>query len=53
MKKVLLEILLLVWKVLRLYLWKYLRPYLGKLVFLGFVGIAVMTVLVLLVVSAC
>lgn len=53
MKKIILEILVLVWKVLRVYVWKWLRPYLGKLAFFGFVGVAVMTVLVLLLVSAC
>jgi hypothetical protein len=52
-KKILLEILALVWKVLRVYVWRLLRPYLGKLVFMGFVGVALMTLLVLLLVSAC
>ena len=53
MKKVLLEILRLAWKVLRVYVWKWLRPYLGKLLFVGFVGIAAFTILVLLLLQAC
>jgi len=52
-KKVISEILRLVWKVLRVYVWKLLRPYLGKLLFVGFVGVAAVTILVLLLVSAC
>lgn len=53
MKKVLLEILRLAWKVLRVYVWKWLRPYLGKLLFVGFVGFAAFAILVLLLLQAC
>ena len=53
MKKVLLEILRLAWKVLRVYVWKWLRPYLGRLLFVGFVGVAAFAILVLLLLQAC
>ena len=53
MKKVILEILRLAWKVLRVYVWKWLRPYMGKLIFFGFVGIAAFTILILLLFQAC
>ena len=52
-KKVLLEILKLAWKVLRVYVWKWLAPYMGKLLFIGFVGVAAFTILVLLLLQAC
>lgn len=53
MKKVLLEILKLAWKVLRVYVWKWLAPYMGKLLFIGFVGVAAFTILILLLLQAC
>jgi hypothetical protein len=52
-KKVLLEILRLAWKVLRVYVWKWLAPYVGKLLFVGFVGVAAFTILILLLLQAC
>ncbi|HSN98765.1 MAG TPA: hypothetical protein VLS89_10790 [Candidatus Nanopelagicales bacterium] len=49
MRKIIREILALVWKVLRLVLWRWLRPRLGK-IFMGaavFVGLIVVAVVVL------
>ena len=53
MKKIIAEVLQLVWKVLRLYVWKLLAPYIGKLVFLGFIGFALVAVAVMLLFGAC
>ena len=52
MKKIVVEILQLVWKVLRLYVWKWVRPYLGKILFLGFVVVAATTLLFMMLVAA-
>ena len=53
MKKIIGEILQLVWKVLRLYVWKWLAPYIGKLVFVGFIGCALFAVALMLLFGAC
>lgn len=49
MKKIILEILILVWKALRLVLWKWLRPMLGKMLlyFIVAVGLIVLLISVL------
>jgi len=52
-KKIIGEILQLVWKVLRLYVWKLLAPYIGKLAFLGFIGFALVAIAVMLLLGAC
>jgi len=48
-RKILLEILRLLWKALKLVLWKWLRPILGKIVVLAAlaVGLVVLVVVVL------
>jgi hypothetical protein len=48
-RKIIKEILLLVWKVFRLVLWKWLKPILGKVLFFGMIAVAVAAVLVLVV----
>ena len=53
MKKIIAEILQLVWKVLRVYVWKLIAPYLGKIAFVAFLGFAVLTILVMLLFGAC
>jgi hypothetical protein len=52
-KKIIAEILALVWKVLRLYVWKWLAPYIGKLAFFAFIGFALFAVAVVLLFGAC
>ena len=49
MKKIIREILVLLWKVVRLVLWKWLKPRLARMVMLAaaFVGIVVFIVVVL------
>lgn len=57
MKKLLREILTLLWKFLRqyawLYLWKWLRPRLGRLATLFLVFVAVLGVLVMFLAQKC
>ncbi len=53
MKKIIAEILQLVWKVLRLYVWKWLAPYIGKLVFFSFICFALLAAAVVLLFGAC
>lgn len=53
MKKIIAEILQLVWKVLRLYVWKWLAPYLGKLLFLTMICMALFGLALFLLFSAC
>ncbi len=49
MRKIIREILVLLWKALRLVLWKWLRPILGKIALFAvvFVGIIVMIVMIM------
>ncbi len=49
MKKILREILALLWKVFRLVLWKWLRPMLGKFMMYGVIIIAVVTIIAVIV----
>lgn len=53
MKKVIREILTLVWKLLRTYLWKWLRPKLFKYVVTALVVVGAIFVLGFLVVASC
>ena len=48
MRKIIREILVLLWKAFRLVLWKWLRPILGRIVLLGvlFVGLIAMIVFI-------
>ncbi|AKT41835.1 uncharacterized protein CMC5_060460 [Chondromyces crocatus] len=48
-RKIIREIMVLLWKVLRLFLWKWLRPRLGKIVMgvFVFVGLIVLAFVVL------
>jgi hypothetical protein len=48
-KKILREILALLWKVFRLVLWKWLRPMLGKIMMYGVIIIAVVTIIAVIV----
>ncbi len=49
MRKIILEILVLLWKALRVVLWKWLRPILGKVVLYAVlaVGLAVLLVMIM------
>lgn len=49
MRKVIREILVLLWKVLRLLLWRWLKPILGRVILLSLVAIGVIVVLIVLV----
>lgn len=53
MKKIIQEILTLVWKLLRTYLWKWLKPRLFKYVVFAAVIIGAIFVLGFLVVASC
>ena len=53
MGKIIREILDLLWKVVRKVLWKWLKPILGKIFILGVLGIALVTLLVMVVVRGC
>ncbi|NUP05703.1 MAG: hypothetical protein HOW73_06540 [Polyangiaceae bacterium] len=53
MKKVIREILVLLWRVLRTYFWKWLKPRLRKLAFVVVAAVAVLGVLTMLVASSC
>ena len=46
MRKIITEILRLVWKVFRLVFWKWLKPILGKVLGFGVIAVAVAAVLV-------
>jgi hypothetical protein len=48
-RKIILEILVLLWKALRVVLWKWLRPILGKVVLYAVlaVGLAVLLVMIM------
>jgi hypothetical protein len=48
-RKIIREILILLWKALRLVLWKWLRPILGKLVFYAVLVVGAIALLVFLV----
>lgn len=48
MRKVIGEILALLWKVFRLLVWKWLRPILGKVVFFGLLFIGVVVAVIIL-----
>ena len=53
MKKILWQIVQLLWKFLKVYFWKWLRPYLGKIV-LGFLAfLAVIGVIAMLLAGSC
>lgn len=52
-KKVLKEILKLVWKVARIYLWKWLKPRLRKIAFVTVTVFVVFSVLAVLVAGSC
>lgn len=49
MRKVIREILVLLWKVFRLLLWRWLKPILGRVILLSLVAIGVIVVLIVLV----
>ncbi len=53
MKKVLAEILKLLWKLLKLTFWKWLRPMLGKILFVAFAFLALVAVLGFLIAGSC
>ena len=53
MKRPIREILLLIWKLVRVYLWKFLRPYLGKIILVFFGFLALFGILTMLLLSAC
>jgi len=52
-KKVIREILVLLWKVVRTVLWKWLKPRLRRFAFFAVMAIAVLGVLTVLVASSC
>jgi hypothetical protein len=47
------EILALLWKVIRQVLWKWLKPLLARFFFLVVFGLAIITLLVMVVVRGC
>lgn len=53
MKKIIAEILQLVWKVLRVYVWKLFAPYIGKIAFFAFILLALFGVAIALLVGSC
>lgn len=53
MKKVLLEIVKLLWKLFKLTFWKWLRPMLGKIVLVAFAFLAIVAVLGFLIAGSC
>jgi hypothetical protein len=48
-RKIITEVLILLWKALRLVLWKWLRPLLGRLAFFAAVAVGVVLLIVMLV----
>jgi hypothetical protein len=48
-RKIILEILLLLWKALRVVLWKWLRPILGKVAFYAAVAVGLVLLIVMIV----
>jgi hypothetical protein len=48
-RKIILEILVLLWKALRVVLWKWLRPILGKVAVYAMLAVGVVVLLVMLV----
>lgn len=46
MKKIILEILVLLWKALRVVLWKWLRPMLGKILLYTILAVGLVILLV-------
>lgn len=46
MKKIILEVLVLLWKALRLVLWKWLRPMIGKIVLYTIVAVGLVILLI-------
>lgn len=49
MRKIILEILVLLWKALRVVLWKWLRPILGKVAVYAALAVGLVVLLVVLV----
>jgi hypothetical protein len=49
MRKIILEILLLLWKALRVVLWKWLRPILGRVLLLASLAIGLIVMIVVIV----
>lgn len=49
MRKIIFEILLLLWKALRVVLWKWLRPILGTIMLYAAVAVGLVVLLVVLV----
>ena len=52
-KKVIREILILVWRVVRTYLWKWVKPRLRRWAFMAVAAIAIIGVLSMLVANSC
>ena len=48
MRKIILEILILLWKALRVVLWKWLRPVLGRITFYAAVAVGLTVLLVMI-----
>lgn len=46
MRKIIFEILRLLWKAMRLVLWKWLRPILGKIVLLAVLAVGLLVLLI-------
>ena len=49
MRKIILEIVILLWKALRVVLWKWLRPILGKIAVFAMLAVGLVVLLVMLV----
>ena len=52
-KKIVLQILAMLWKVMKLYVWNRLRPYFGTLVLGCFVIFGIMAAIVVLLIAKC
>ena len=48
-RKIILEVLVLLWKALRLVLWKWLRPLLGRIAMVAAVAVGLVLLIVMLV----
>jgi hypothetical protein len=49
-RKIIREVLVLLWKVFRLVLWKWLKPILGKVVFYGLILAAIIGIVAFLII---
>ena len=51
MRKIIKEILGLLWKLFRIFFWKWIKPILGKLAIYGLIAVAIIGVIVFFILS--